>query len=193
MQKRHRRGHLSQARRCGVGDRTRGAGASRPMGLHQTAASARSAADLSMGRAAHSATAAKDFAGNAGLELRALVRRRTARCFADWPCSLDISRSTPRSMLRPARRRSGSRASGAIDSLIAKSMVATRPIGAMMRYRLLDTTRAYILGVGSDDPETANLAAATRFTSSAGWSNAERNGRRLSSGTERRIALCRSQ
>ena len=48
---------------------------------------------------------------------------------------------------------------GAIDSLIAKSMVATRPIGAMMRYRLLDTTRAYILGIGSDDPEIANLAA----------------------------------
>jgi predicted ATPase/DNA-binding winged helix-turn-helix (wHTH) protein len=32
---------------------------------------------------------------------------------------------------------------GAMDSLVAKSMVATRPIGAMMRYRLLDTTRAY--------------------------------------------------
>src|SRR5206468_8347663 len=29
---------------------------------------------------------------------------------------------------------------GAIDSLVAKSMVATRPVGAMMRYRLLDTT-----------------------------------------------------
>ena len=27
----------------------------------------------------------------------------------------------------------------AIDSLVAKSMVAARPIGAMMRYRLLDT------------------------------------------------------
>lgn len=47
----------------------------------------------------------------------------------------------------------------AIDSLIAKSMVATRPIGAMMRYRLLDTTRAYILAISSDDPEIANLAA----------------------------------
>src|SRR4029077_5741378 len=34
---------------------------------------------------------------------------------------------------------------GAMDSLVAKSMVATRPIGAMVRYRLLDTTRAYAL------------------------------------------------
>jgi len=38
----------------------------------------------------------------------------------------------------------------AIDSLVAKSMVAPRPIGAMMRYRLLDTTRAYLLGIAGD-------------------------------------------
>jgi predicted ATPase len=48
---------------------------------------------------------------------------------------------------------------GAIDSLIAKSMVATRPVGAMMRYRLLDTTRAYALDVSLDDAEAAELAA----------------------------------
>jgi predicted ATPase len=30
----------------------------------------------------------------------------------------------------------------AVDSLVAKSLVATSPLGAMMRYRLLDTTRA---------------------------------------------------
>ncbi|HWZ71448.1 MAG TPA: winged helix-turn-helix domain-containing protein [Casimicrobiaceae bacterium] len=47
---------------------------------------------------------------------------------------------------------------GAIDSLVAKSMVATRPIGAMVRYRLLDTTRAYALGIGIDDAEAADLA-----------------------------------
>lgn len=46
----------------------------------------------------------------------------------------------------------------AIDSLVAKSMVATRPIGAMMRYRLLDTTRAYALQI-ADDAERAALAA----------------------------------
>ena len=48
---------------------------------------------------------------------------------------------------------------GAIDSLIAKSMVATLPIGAMMRYRLLDTTRAYALEIQTDDTERTELAA----------------------------------
>jgi predicted ATPase len=47
---------------------------------------------------------------------------------------------------------------GAIDSLVAKSMVATRPIGAMMRYRLLDTTRAYALEMSIDDTDLADLA-----------------------------------
>src|SRR5271166_3782247 len=47
---------------------------------------------------------------------------------------------------------------GAIDSLVAKSMVATRPIGAMMRYRLLDTTRAYALEISVDEAEVADLA-----------------------------------
>lgn len=46
----------------------------------------------------------------------------------------------------------------AIDSLVAKSMVATRPIGAMMRYRLLDTTRAYALEIRSSDAEFVDLA-----------------------------------
>jgi predicted ATPase len=47
---------------------------------------------------------------------------------------------------------------GAIDNLVAKSMVATRPAGAMMRYRLLDTTRAYTLEIGIDEAEAADLA-----------------------------------
>jgi predicted ATPase/DNA-binding winged helix-turn-helix (wHTH) protein len=47
---------------------------------------------------------------------------------------------------------------GAIDSLVAKSMVATQPIGAMMRYRLLDTTRAYALQFLTDDTERTELA-----------------------------------
>jgi predicted ATPase/DNA-binding winged helix-turn-helix (wHTH) protein len=47
---------------------------------------------------------------------------------------------------------------GAIDSLVAKSMVATRPIGAMVRYRLLDTTRAYALDIGIDAAEATDLA-----------------------------------
>jgi predicted ATPase/DNA-binding winged helix-turn-helix (wHTH) protein len=47
----------------------------------------------------------------------------------------------------------------AIDSLVAKSMVATRPVGAMMRYRLLDTTRAYARESSADDAEFADVAA----------------------------------
>jgi predicted ATPase/DNA-binding winged helix-turn-helix (wHTH) protein len=47
---------------------------------------------------------------------------------------------------------------GAMDSLVAKSMVATRPIGAMMRYRLLDTTRTYALEAKIDDAESTDLA-----------------------------------
>ena len=47
---------------------------------------------------------------------------------------------------------------GAIDSLVAKSMVAIRPIGAMTRYRLLDTTRAYARDIGIDATEAADLA-----------------------------------
>jgi predicted ATPase/DNA-binding winged helix-turn-helix (wHTH) protein len=47
---------------------------------------------------------------------------------------------------------------GAIDSLVAKSMIATRPIGAMMRYQLLDTTRAYARESSIDDAEFAEVA-----------------------------------
>lgn len=46
----------------------------------------------------------------------------------------------------------------AIDSLVEKSMVATRPVGAMMRYRLLDTTRAYTLETSIDEAEAVELA-----------------------------------
>lgn len=47
---------------------------------------------------------------------------------------------------------------GAIDSLVAKSLLATHPIGAMMRYRLLDTTRAYALQCQTEN-DRAGLAA----------------------------------
>jgi predicted ATPase len=46
----------------------------------------------------------------------------------------------------------------AIDSLVAKSMVAARAIGAMMRYRLLDTTRAYAREIKIGDADFADLA-----------------------------------
>ncbi len=78
-----------------------------------------------------------------------------------------------------------SQALAAIDSLIGKSMIATRPIGAMMRYRLLDTTRTYLLNIAIDDTEAAELAGrhATYYRrwleqSGSEWPT-------LSSGTER--------
>ena len=46
----------------------------------------------------------------------------------------------------------------AIDSLVAKSMLATQPIGAMMRYRLLDATRDYALEIATDDSERSEMA-----------------------------------
>jgi predicted ATPase/DNA-binding winged helix-turn-helix (wHTH) protein len=45
----------------------------------------------------------------------------------------------------------------AIESLIAKSMVTTHPVGPTVHYRLLDTTRAYILEM-SDHAECTDLA-----------------------------------
>jgi predicted ATPase/DNA-binding winged helix-turn-helix (wHTH) protein len=47
---------------------------------------------------------------------------------------------------------------GAIDSLVAKSIVATSPLGAMMRYRLLDTTRTYALEINVDGVNATDLS-----------------------------------
>jgi predicted ATPase/DNA-binding winged helix-turn-helix (wHTH) protein len=47
---------------------------------------------------------------------------------------------------------------GAIDSLIAKSIVATRPVGTVMSYRLLDTTRAYARDIQIAEDEARDLA-----------------------------------
>jgi predicted ATPase/DNA-binding winged helix-turn-helix (wHTH) protein len=47
----------------------------------------------------------------------------------------------------------------AVDSLVAKSIIVTRPTGAMMRYRLLDTTRAYALGLSDGSSELASRHA----------------------------------
>ncbi len=71
---------------------------------------------------------------------------------------------------------------GAIGSLVAKSMVATNRVGTTMRYRLLDTTRAYALEISDDDAEFA----ARHATYYRGW--LEQNGTEwstLSTGTER--------
>ena len=47
----------------------------------------------------------------------------------------------------------------AIDSLVAKSIVAVRPVGAMMHYRLLDTTRAYATELPADADERFQVAS----------------------------------
>jgi predicted ATPase/DNA-binding winged helix-turn-helix (wHTH) protein len=47
---------------------------------------------------------------------------------------------------------------GAIDSLVAKSMVVNHGTSTPMRYRLLDTTRGYALEITVDDAERAELA-----------------------------------
>ena len=81
----------------------------------------------------------------------------------------------------------------AIDSLVAKSMVATRPVGAMMRYRLLDTTRAYALETSIDDAELADLAV-RHAAYYRRW--LEQSGTEWPSFVERRGAgasLCRAQ
>jgi predicted ATPase/DNA-binding winged helix-turn-helix (wHTH) protein len=46
-----------------------------------------------------------------------------------------------------------------IESLIDKSLISVSPLGAMMRYRLLDTTRAYALQAAANDAERAASAA----------------------------------
>jgi predicted ATPase/DNA-binding winged helix-turn-helix (wHTH) protein len=47
---------------------------------------------------------------------------------------------------------------GAMDSLVAKSILATSPLGAMVRYRLLDTTRAYALEIDMEDADATDLS-----------------------------------
>lgn len=47
----------------------------------------------------------------------------------------------------------------ALESLIEKSLVSATPFGAMMRYRLLDTTRAYALQIDVSETERSGPAA----------------------------------
>ena len=74
---------------------------------------------------------------------------------------------------------------GAIDSLVAKSMVVTRPVGAMMRYRLLDTTRDYALGISAKDSEVTDLAIRHACYYQQWAHQAEGEWSTLSTGTER--------
>ena len=56
----------------------------------------------------------------------------------------------------------------ALDSLVAKSMVATCSMGSLMRYRLLDTTRVYALEINTAENKQGDQAS--RHTSYDGWS-----------------------
>lgn len=85
-------------------------------------------------------------------------RQKTLQATLDWSYGLlsDLERLVLRRLavfaghftidaaleVVPDERVDRARLFDAVDSLVAKSMVAPRPIGAMMRYRLLDTTRA---------------------------------------------------
>lgn len=98
-------------------------------------------------------------------------RQKTLQATLDW--SYELLSDTERLVLRrlaifaghftidaalevvPDERVDRSHLFDAIDSLVGKSMVAPRPIGAMMRYRLLDTTRAYLLAIGVNDAALA--------------------------------------
>ncbi len=99
-------------------------------------------------------------------------RQKTLQATLDWSYGLlsDLERLVLRRLavfaghftidaaleVVPDQRVDHARLFDAIDGLVAKSMVAPRPIGAMMRYRLLDTTRAYLLEI---EPDDAALAA----------------------------------
>lgn len=94
------------------------------------------------------------------------ARQRTLHATLDWSYSLltDLERDVLRRLAvfvghftldAALAVGTGSRISrqsvfGVIDSLIAKSMVTIQPIGATMCYRLLDTTRAYLLQADTD-------------------------------------------
>lgn len=101
-------------------------------------------------------------------------RQQTLQATLDWSCGLlsDLERTVLRRLaifvgnfpldaaLEVVTSETLDRASvfAAIDSLVEKSMVAARPIGAMMRYRLLDTTRAYVIDLNKDGDELEELA-----------------------------------
>lgn len=98
-------------------------------------------------------------------------RQKTLQTTLDWSYELlsDVERLVLRRLavfaghftidaaleVVPDERVDRARLFEAIDSLVAKSMVAPRPIGAMMRYRLLDTTRAYLLEIARDEAALA--------------------------------------
>ena len=135
----------------------------------------------------------------------ALPRQRTLQATIDWSFGLlsDMERTVLRRLavfvghftldaaLAVATSVTVDQANvlGAIESLVAKSMVATRPIGAMMRYRLLDTTRAYALNANWIRPKPSNSPRATRLTIGHGCSRPALNGRLIQTASSVRLTL----
>ena len=126
-------------------------------GLSGNSRPARPAAGAIMGRATHRAAPTKDpqatLDWSYGLlsKTERIVLRRLAIFVGNFTLDAALAVATGNGLDQ-------AEVLAAIDSLVAKSMVATRSLDAIMRYRLLDTTRAYALELATDDVETGSLA-----------------------------------
>jgi predicted ATPase/DNA-binding winged helix-turn-helix (wHTH) protein len=78
---------------------------------------------------------------------------------------------------------------GAIDSLVAKSLVAIVSADAGVRYRLLDATRAYVLDLIADEFEAADIAERHASYYRTWLEHVGSNWRRLSNRAERMSQL----
>ena len=150
--------HLPKARRRAIGDRVGGPTSGRPMVCTRLSALLdQRLARLVVG-ATHGAAASKDPASNVDWSygflpnLNEMVLRRLAVFIGHFTLEAALAVMAS-AMIDQAL------VLGAVDSLVAKSMLSTSPIGTTMRYRLLDTTRAYVLEFEADDAELAYLAA----------------------------------
>jgi predicted ATPase/DNA-binding winged helix-turn-helix (wHTH) protein len=98
-------------------------------------------------------------------------RQRTLQATLDW--SYELLSETERTVLRrlaifvgyfsidaalevvTSASLNQALALSAVDSLMAKSLVATRQVGATTRYHLLDTMRSYALAIAIEEPDLA--------------------------------------
>ena len=194
----HRRGsrnrgeHLPKARRGGARDRV-GRSTGRGIRPATNRRASRPAPDPAVAGTAHRAATSKRPCRPRSTGVTGSCPNWSASCFAGSPCSSDILRSTRRWPSSTSATVDQALVFGAIDSLVAKSMVATSPLGAMMRYRLLDTTRAYALETSIDDGRVRRPGRAPRYLLPA-MAGADRD--RLADLVDRRrtgAALCRPQ
>ena len=150
-------GDMRQARWHCAGDRTR-----RRTGRHTWAArdgdAARRPAQAGVAWPADRASAAANPRCNAGLELWSDQRERADP--SPSPCHLCCP-------LHVAGRGHGRRRAGrsgrahcgySLEQLVAKSLIAVRPDGAVTRYRLLDTTRTYATQKLAESGEATGIA-----------------------------------